>query len=79
MMRVYPLKKSNSDPNLSKLLKSIYYTFLRNFISLVLHKRILFPSPFANYLAKIFCIVIRSRWLTHSFYHSFIQLLDHNY
>ena len=66
MMGVYPLRKSNSDPNLPKLLKSIYYTFLRNFISLVLHKRILFPSPFANYLAKIICIIIRSRWLTHS-------------
>ena len=64
MTGVYPLKKSKSDPNLSKLLVSIFYTLLKNSFSFLLHKGVLFPSPFANYLAKLFCILLRSIWLT---------------
>lgn len=75
MSGIYLLKKSESDPNISKLYNSIFYSFIKEILSIILYKGILFPSPIANYTAKIICIILRSRWLIYSF----IQLLIHNY
>ncbi len=75
MTSVFPLKKSPSDPNISKLGDSLFYSFLRELLSLILYKGILFPNKYANLLAKIICIILKSKRLTYSF----IRLLTHNY
>ena len=75
MTGVFPLKKSPSDPNISKLGDSLFYSFLRELLSLILYKGILFPNKYANLFAKILCIILKSNWLTLLF----IRLLTHNY
>lgn len=75
MTGVFPLKKSPSDPNISKLADSLFYSFLRELLSLILYKGILFHNKYANLLAKIICIILKSKRLTYSF----IRLLTHNY
>ncbi len=75
MTGVFPLKKSPSDPNISKLGDSLFYSFLRELLSLILYKGILFPNKYANLFAKILCIILKSKWFTYSF----IRLLTHNY
>lgn len=75
MTGVFPLKKSSSDPNINKLGDSLFYSFLRELLSLILYKGILFPNKYANLFAKIICIILKSKWLTNYF----IQLLTHNY
>mgnify|MGYP001471350240 CR=1 FL=1 len=75
MTGVFPLKKSSSDPNISKLGDSLFYSFLRELLSLILYKGILFPNKYANSFAKIICIILKSKGFTYSF----IRLLTHNY
>ena len=75
MTGVFPLKKSLSDPNISKLADSLFYSFLRKILSLILYKGILFPNKYANSFAKIICIILKSKWLTYYF----IRLFTHNY
>ena len=75
MTSVFPLKKSRSDPNISKLADSLFYSFLRELLSLILYKGILFSNNYANLFAKILCIILKSKGLTYYF----IQLLTHNY
>lgn len=65
MTGVFPLKKSPSDPNISKLGDSLFYSFLRELLSLILYKGILFPNKYANLFAKILCIILKSKELTH--------------
>ena len=65
MTGVFALKKSPSDPNISKLGDSLFYSFLREFLTLILYKRILLSNKYANSLAKIICIILKSKWLTY--------------
>lgn len=74
MTGVFPIKKSPSDPNISKLGDSLFYSFLREFLSLILYKGTLFSNKYANCLAKIICIILKSKRLTYYL----IRLLIHN-
>ena len=67
-MKIYPLKKSISDPKINELFNNFFLKLIKDIINLILNSLFLYPN-FSNIISKIIFIILKSKSLKRYLYY----------